>query len=93
MFGSKDTPAPPLDVPGDGQLKARFVTSEGEIVCDLHESETPRTVANFVALATGTVEWTRPDSRPRRSRPSGTLECSTSVLIGSPTLAAGPAPV
>ncbi len=63
MFGKEanDTPAPPVDVPGDGQLMARFVTSEGNIECTLHEQETPKTVANFVALATGNVEWTRPD--------------------------------
>jgi peptidyl-prolyl cis-trans isomerase A (cyclophilin A) len=63
MFGSgdPDTPAPPVNVPGTGALHARFVTSMGEIECLLHEKETPRTVANFVALATGTVEWRRPD--------------------------------
>jgi len=33
----------------------------GPIECVLHEKETPKTVANFVALATGTVEWTRPN--------------------------------
>ena len=60
-LGSKDTPAPPVDVPGDGQLMARFVTSMGNIEAKLHEKETPRTVANFVALATGAVEWTKPD--------------------------------
>ena len=64
MFGSrkkKDTPAPELDVPGDGALRARFVTSMGDIEADLHEDATPKTVRNFVALATGTVEWTKPD--------------------------------
>jgi peptidyl-prolyl cis-trans isomerase A (cyclophilin A) len=40
---------------------ARFVTSAGSIEAELYEKQTPRTVANFVALATGTVEWTRPD--------------------------------
>jgi peptidyl-prolyl cis-trans isomerase A (cyclophilin A) len=65
MFGSeaKDTPAPPVDVPGTGKLHARFVTSMGDIECALTEKETPRTVANFVALATGKVEWTRPDGK------------------------------
>jgi peptidyl-prolyl cis-trans isomerase A (cyclophilin A) len=61
MFGSKDTPAPPVNVPGSGRLHARFVTSAGDIEVALHEKEAPRTIANFVALATGTVEWTRPD--------------------------------
>jgi len=60
-LGKKDTPAPAVDVPGDGTLMARFVTSRGNIEAKLHEHEVPRTVANFVALATGAVEWTRPD--------------------------------
>lgn len=55
-----DSPAPPVQIPGEGKLHARFVTSAGDIVVLLHESETPRTVANFVALATGGVEWTTP---------------------------------
>lgn len=60
LFGASDTPAPPVSVPGNGKLHARFKTSLGDIECLLHEKETPRTVANFVALATGAVEWTRP---------------------------------
>jgi peptidyl-prolyl cis-trans isomerase A (cyclophilin A) len=55
-----DTPAPPVDVAGTGKLHARFVTSMGDIECSLHEKETPKTVANFVALATGKVEWSSP---------------------------------
>jgi peptidyl-prolyl cis-trans isomerase A (cyclophilin A) len=60
---SQGSPAPRVDVPGTGKLHARFVTSMGSIECVLHENETPTTVANFVALATGKVEWTRPDGR------------------------------
>ena len=60
-LGKNDTPAPPVNVPGSGPLMARFVTSKGNIEAKLHETETPRTVANFVALATGAVEWKRPD--------------------------------
>ena len=56
-----DTPAPPVDVAGSGQLKCRFVTSAGNIEADLFEKKVPRTVANFVALATGKVEWTKPN--------------------------------
>jgi len=64
MFGfgkNSDTPAPEVGVPGDGQLMARFKTSAGDIEAELHEEATPKTVRNFVALAMGTVEWTRPD--------------------------------
>lgn len=57
----QDTPAPPVNVPGSGTLMARFVTSAGDIEAVLYENETPRTVANFVALATGAVPWRRPD--------------------------------
>ena len=61
MFGrSKGSPAPAIDVPGEGALCARFVTSAGDIEATLHENETPETVRNFVALALGTVEWRTP---------------------------------
>ncbi|MBN2798381.1 MAG: peptidylprolyl isomerase [Deltaproteobacteria bacterium] len=60
---SPETPAPPVSVPGEGQLRARFVTSAGNIEAVLYEQDTPRTVANFVALATGAVEWKRPDGK------------------------------
>jgi len=56
-----DTPAPPVSLPGDGQLMARFHTSLGPIDAYLYEHQTPRTVANFVALATGALAWSTPD--------------------------------
>lgn len=72
-----DTPAPPADVtvPGQGQLYARLKTSMGDLLVQLHEAEAPRTVANFVALATGAVEWKDPKSGQKTSRPlySGTV--------------------
>ena len=57
-----DTPAPPAIelVEGSGQLMCRFKTSMGDMVAELYEEKAPRTVANFVALATGGVEWTTP---------------------------------
>lgn len=51
---------PPIQVPGSGQLYARFVTSMGNIVVRLEEQRAPNTVKNFVGLATGTQEWTDP---------------------------------
>lgn len=60
-----DSPAPAVP-PGEGTLMARFVTTSGDIEAVLFENDTPRTVANFVALATGTVEWTRPDGTRTR---------------------------
>ncbi len=62
-----DTPAPPVNVPGDGQLRATIKTSKGDITVDLYEKQVPRTVANFVALATGAVEWS--DGGEKTSRP------------------------
>ena len=55
-----DTPAPPINIAGDGSLYARMKTSMGDITLNLFEEDAPRTVANFVGLATGTVEWTSP---------------------------------
>jgi peptidyl-prolyl cis-trans isomerase A (cyclophilin A) len=41
-------------------LYATFQTSMGNITCRLFEKETPSTVDNFVALATGKKEWLDP---------------------------------
>ncbi|MCC6875137.1 MAG: peptidylprolyl isomerase [Sandaracinaceae bacterium] len=70
-----DTPAPPVDVPGRGQLRARLRTSLGDLVAVLFEKECPCTVANFVALATGAVAWTDPTTGKKTTRPlySGTV--------------------
>jgi peptidyl-prolyl cis-trans isomerase A (cyclophilin A) len=62
-YMSMDTPAPPVNVPGSGPLMARFKTSEGDIEVELFENDAPRTVANFVALARGDVEWRRPNGQ------------------------------
>jgi peptidyl-prolyl cis-trans isomerase A (cyclophilin A) len=51
---------PPIQVPGSGQLYARFVTSLGNVVVHLEEERAPKTVQNFVGLSTGTQEWVHP---------------------------------
>jgi peptidyl-prolyl cis-trans isomerase A (cyclophilin A) len=51
---------PAIQVPGTGQLYARFVTTEGAIVVRLEETRAPKTVQNFVGLAMGTQEWVHP---------------------------------
>ena len=58
-----------------GPLYATLKTSMGDIVIRLFEDKAPKTVANFVGLATGTKEWTDPKSRERVKRPlyNGTI--------------------
>lgn len=53
---------PDIQVPGPAgaQLYARLVTSLGTIVVRLEEHRAPKTVKNFVGLATGTQEWVHP---------------------------------
>jgi peptidyl-prolyl cis-trans isomerase A (cyclophilin A) len=51
---------PPIQVPGTGQLYARLVTSLGTVVIRLEEELAPKTVKNFVGLATGTQPWVHP---------------------------------
>ncbi len=56
-------------------LYATFQTSLGNIVCQLYEKETPKTVANFVGLAEGTKEWKSPVTGARKKEPlyNGTI--------------------
>jgi peptidyl-prolyl cis-trans isomerase A (cyclophilin A) len=43
-----------------GDLFATFQTSAGDIIVKLYEKEAPKTVENFVGLATGKKEWKHP---------------------------------
>ncbi len=56
-------------------LYATFQTSMGNIVCKLFEKEAPKTVDNFVGLATGRKEWTHPATQQKMHTPlySGTV--------------------
>ena len=45
---------------GAGDLYAIFHTSRGDITVKLFEKEAPKTVQNFVGLATGQIEWIDP---------------------------------
>jgi peptidyl-prolyl cis-trans isomerase A (cyclophilin A) len=45
---------------GKGDLYAVFQTSRGNLVIKLFEKDAPKTVANFVGLATGKQEWVDP---------------------------------
>jgi peptidyl-prolyl cis-trans isomerase A (cyclophilin A) len=48
---------------------ARVTTNEGEFVIRLFEKEAPKTVANFVGLAEGTIEWTHPGTGKKQKAP------------------------
>jgi len=44
------------------ELTATLHTSEGDIEVDLFDERAPRTVENFVGLATGETEWEHPET-------------------------------
>jgi peptidyl-prolyl cis-trans isomerase A (cyclophilin A) len=48
---------------------AHFQTSEGNFKVRLFDDKAPKTVANFVGLAEGTLEWTDPKTRQKVTRP------------------------
>ena len=54
---------------------ATLKTTMGDIVIQLFEDKAPKTVANFVDLASGAKEWTDPKTREKVKRPlySGTI--------------------
>ena len=58
-----------------GPLYATLKTSMGDVVIQLFEDKAPKTVANFVGLATGTKEWTDPKTGDKVKRPlyNGTI--------------------
>jgi peptidyl-prolyl cis-trans isomerase A (cyclophilin A) len=51
---------PEIQATGEGALYARLVTTQGTLVVRLEESRAPKTVRNFVGLATGAQEWVHP---------------------------------
>jgi len=45
-------------------------TSKGRITCQFYQRQAPKAVANFVGLATGTIEWTNPaTNRKEHNKP------------------------
>jgi peptidyl-prolyl cis-trans isomerase A (cyclophilin A) len=58
-----------------GPVYATLKTSMGDIVLQLFEDKAPKTVANFVDLATGAKEWTDPKTKEKVKRPlyNGTI--------------------
>jgi cyclophilin family peptidyl-prolyl cis-trans isomerase len=54
MFGRRKLfDPPPIDVPGEGQLRVEIQTNLGTLRGVFFEEQAPKTVANFVGLATG----------------------------------------
>ncbi|MDJ0316562.1 MULTISPECIES: peptidylprolyl isomerase [Arthrobacter] len=55
--------------------KATISTSLGDIVVNLFGNHAPKTVANFVGLATGSIEWTHPGTGEKTNKPlyNGTI--------------------
>jgi peptidyl-prolyl cis-trans isomerase A (cyclophilin A) len=58
-----------------GPVYATLKTSMGDIVVQLFEDRAPKTVANFIDLATGAKEWTDPKTKEKVKRPlyNGTI--------------------
>jgi len=48
---------------------AVFHTTAGDLTCELFPANAPKTVKNFIGLATGTKEWTDPKTGEKTSRP------------------------
>ena len=58
---AQDTTMANTGIPqGNGDLYAIFQTSVGDLTIKLFEKDAPKTIANFVGLATGAREWTDP---------------------------------
>jgi peptidyl-prolyl cis-trans isomerase A (cyclophilin A) len=53
-------PLPAVTLPAEPGDYAIIYTSMGDIVCRLFTKQSPKTVANFKGLATGTKAWTDP---------------------------------
>lgn len=66
---------PPVALPSEPGTYAVFYTSLGNIVCRLFPEDAPKTVANFIGLATGTKAWTDPTTHQLKHTPlySGTV--------------------
>src|SRR5580658_9622678 len=45
--------------------KVVFDTSMGRITCQFYQAQAPKTVANFIALAEGTKDWTDPETHKK----------------------------
>jgi peptidyl-prolyl cis-trans isomerase A (cyclophilin A) len=60
---------PPVPLPTEPGKYAIFYTTLGNIVCKLDTKEAPKTVANFVGLATGIKAWKDPHTGAMKKSP------------------------
>jgi peptidyl-prolyl cis-trans isomerase A (cyclophilin A) len=72
-FGQTPAPAAPAAAapaakPAAKKVLAKFVTSEGNFTAELFEADAPKTVANFIGLATGSKQWTDPKSGAMKTK-------------------------
>jgi peptidyl-prolyl cis-trans isomerase A (cyclophilin A) len=77
-----DPAFPEINVPGQGRLYARLDTTQGVIVVELEEKRAPKTVANFVGLATGKMTWTDPSTNAKSNSPMYDGVCFHRVIPG-----------
>lgn len=68
-FAAAQAPRPPVPAPLPPGLYAAIDTTMGKIECRLLPSEAPKTVENFVGLATGKKAWTDPESGKEKHAP------------------------
>jgi len=67
--GGSSTKAAPQAAPAKKPPTAIFHTTAGDLTCELFPSNAPKTVKNFIGLATGTKEWTDPKTGEKTKRP------------------------
>lgn len=56
----------PENLKGEGTLYAIFQTNHGTMVAELFDQKAPKTVSNFVGLATGARTWVHPATREKK---------------------------
>jgi peptidyl-prolyl cis-trans isomerase A (cyclophilin A) len=67
--GSDQGASSAVELPTEPGQYAIIYTSSGTIVCRLFDKSAPKTVSNFVGLATGTKAWTDPETGKTKHTP------------------------
>ena len=66
---------------------ATIKTNQGDIVVELFGNHAPKTVKNFVGLATGEQEWTHPQTGEKNNGERVTLSPTSTPWCSTPTAA------